>query len=400
MTSDNSIRTALKGYEPDLIAIRRDIHAHPETGYEEVRTSALVAKELSAYGIEVHHGLAKTGVVGTLKGNRPGQRAIALRADMDALNIEEKTGLPYASVVPGKMHACGHDGHTTMLLGAARYLAEHRDFGGTVHFIFQPAEEGGAGARLMIEEGLFEKFPANSVYGLHNLPGLPVGHFAGRDGPMMAAADRFVVTFKGTGGHGGAAPHLATDVTMPLGHFLIGLQSIVGRNVAAVNTAVISAGYVGGGSLGSTNVMPSEVVVGGTARSFLPEVRATLERRTTELARHYAEAHGCTAVVEWRPGYPPTVNHSEQLAVAADVAGNLSGRENVNLNLAPITGAEDFSYMLEKKPGAFLMVGNGGEECGPVHQLHTPLYDFNDDLLTVGAAYWVGLVRKELAAGG
>jgi hippurate hydrolase len=388
---------ALRAYEPELIDIRRDIHAHPETGFEEVRTSALVAEKLRGWGIDVHQGLAKTGVVGTLRGRLPGQRAVALRADMDALNIEEKTGRPYASTVPGKMHACGHDGHTTMLLGAARYLAEHPDeFGGTVHFVFQPAEEGGGGGRVMIEEGLFRQFPADAVYGLHNKPGRPAGTFHTRVGPMLAAADRFEVTFRGSGGHGGSSPHLSTDPTMPTGYFITGLQSIVGRNVAAADTAVISVGYVGGGSLASTNVIPSEVVVGGTARSYRPEIRALLEQRTRELAQNFALAYGCTAEVVWKRGYPPLVNHAEQVELIVQAAGDLVGADAVDGNMVPITGAEDFSYMLEAKPGAFMMLGNDRPGQTEIHHLHTPRYDFNDDMLTVGAAYWISVVRREL----
>src|SRR5271168_4352090 len=287
----------LKAYEPELIEIRRDIHRHPETGFEETRTAKIVADRLRSWGIDVVEGVAKTGVVGTLTGKRPGQRAIGLRADLDALHIREIEGRDHRSTVPGKMHACGHDGHTTMLLGAARYLAGNPDFGGTVYFIFQPAEEGLGGGRLMVEEGLFERFPADAVYGMHNMPGLEVGKFATRVGPFLAASDSWTVTFRGTGGHGGAGAHLATDPTLPLGHFVLALQTIIGRNVAATETAVASIGHVSAGDFGSPNIIPSEVVVRGTSRSYKPAIRDLLQKRITELAHSLAGAHGCTADV-------------------------------------------------------------------------------------------------------
>ncbi|MGK9230563.1 amidohydrolase [Inquilinus limosus] len=390
------ILAAIKAYEDELIAIRRDIHAHPETGFEEVRTAALVARKLRDWGIETHEGIARTGVVGTLQGNRPGQRAVALRADMDALFIEEKTGLPYASTVPGKMHACGHDGHTAMLLGAARYLSENRDFAGTVHFIFQPAEEGLGGGQLMVEEGLFDRFPADAVYGMHNNPGRAVGEFGLRPGPMLAASDTWTVTFGGTGGHGGSAPHLATDPTVVLAHFILAAQAIVGRNIPAVEPGVISVGHVSGGSIGSPNIIPPEVVVAGTARSYSPKVRDTIERRLRETAEGLAATYGCTAKVEYQRRYPPLVNHPEQTGIAAGVAAKIVGADKVATNIPPITGAEDFSFMLEKKPGAFIMIGNGVNPDGSYHYVHTPHYDFNDEILALGATYWVTLVGEEL----
>jgi len=399
-TDPKDILAAIKAYEDELIAIRRDIHAHPETGFEEVRTAALVAEKLRSWGVETHEGIAKTGVVGTLKGNRPGQRAVALRADMDALFIEEKTGLPYASTVPGKMHACGHDGHTAMLLGAARYLAENRDFAGTVHFIFQPAEEGLGGARVMIEEGLFDRFPADAVYGMHNNPGRAVGEFGIRPGPMMAASDSWTVTFGGTGGHGGSAPHLATDPTMVMAQFILAAQAIVGRNVPPVEPAVISVGHVSGGAIGSPNIIPSEVVVAGTARSYSPKVRDTLERRLREVAEGLAATSGCTAAMHYQRRYPPLVNHAEQTAIAAGVAASIVGADKVDTAMPMRTGAEDFSFMLEKKPGAFIFIGNGVKPDGSSHYVHTPLYDFNDEILALGATYWVTLVGQELGVEG
>src|ERR1700691_3521745 len=303
------ILDALKAYEPELVAIRRDIHRHPETGFEEIRTARLVADKLRGWGIEVAEGLAKTGVVGTVRGARPGQRAIGLRADLDALHIEETQGREHRSTVPGKMHACGHDGHTAMLLGAARYLAEHRDFAGEVHFIFQPAEEGLGGGRVMVEEGLFERFPVDAVYGMHHSPGLPVGSFATRKGPFMAASDSWIVRFHGTGGHGGAGAHLATDPTIVLAQFIMGLQTIVSRNVQAIETAVVSVGHVAGGDIGSPNIIPPPVVVSAPSRSYKPNIRDLLQKRLPELAHATAGAYGCAAVVEYDRRFPPLVTH-------------------------------------------------------------------------------------------
>jgi amidohydrolase len=387
----------LKEYEPELIALRRDIHRHPEVGFEEVRTAKIVADQLRAFGVEVVEGIAKTGVVGTLKGKRPGQRAIGLRADLDALNIQEVAGRAYRSEVPGKMHACGHDGHTTMLLGAARYLAKNPDFGGAVHFIFQPAEEGLGGGRVMVEEGLFERFPVDAVYGMHNAPGLEVGKFATRVGPFLAASDSWTVTFQGTGGHGGAGAHLATDATIPQAHFVLALQTIVSRNVRAIDTAVISVGHIAAGDFGAPNIMPSEVLVRGTARSYRPEVRDLLQKRLTELAHSLAGAYGCLAKVDYDRRYPPLVNHADQTAVSVAAASALVGAENVDGDAAQLTGSEDFSFMLESRPGGFVMIGNGVEADGSFHNVHTPGYDFNDEILTLGAGYWVSLVRQELA---
>jgi hippurate hydrolase len=387
----------IKPYELDLIAIRRDIHRHPEVGFEENRTAKLVADRLRGWGLEVAEGIAKTGIVGTLRGERPGQRAIGLRADLDALYIQEKTGRDYASENPGKMHACGHDGHTTMLLGAARYLAAHRDFAGAVHFIFQPAEEGLGGGRAMVEEGLFERFPVDAVYGMHNMPGLPVGKFATRVGPFLAASDTWTVTFRGAGGHGGAGAHRAKDPTIPLSHFVLALQTIVGRNVPAVETAVVSVGSISGGDYNAPNIIPADVVVRGTARSYKPEIRDLIEKRLGELAQALAAAYGCAAEVEYQRRYPPLVAHAEQTAIAIEAAADLVGKSNVVADWPQMTSAEDFSFMLEAKPGGFMLIGNGVAPDGSFHDVHTPLYDFNDDILTLGASYWVSLVHKELA---
>jgi amidohydrolase len=397
MTS-NKVLSAIKAFEADLIAIRRDIHAHPEVGFEEVRTAGLVAAKLRDWGIETSAGIAKTGVVGTLKGSRPGQRAIALRADMDALWIEEKNDVAYRSTVPGKMHACGHDGHTTMLLGAARYLAENRDFAGTVHFIFQPAEEGLGGAKVMIEEGLFERFPTDVVYGMHNSPGRRVGEFGIRSGPSMAASDTWVVTFNGSGGHGGAGAHIATDPTVALANFILATHTIVARNVAAVEPAVISVGHIHGGAFNSPNIIPSELVVRGTARSFSPSVRDILERRLRETAEGAAAMHGCTADVVYHRRYPPLLNAVGETGIAAEVASGIVGRDKVDTAIPMSTGGEDFAFMLEQRPGAMIRIGNGVNADGSFHGLHTPLYDFNDEIIALGSTYWVNLVHKELGS--
>ena len=385
----------IKQYEPELVAIRRDIHAHPETRFEEVRTAALVAAKLREWGIDVTENVGKTGVVGTLQGKRAGQRAIGLRADMDALFIQEENAFPHASIIPGKMHACGHDGHTTMLLGAARYLSENPDFGGTVQFIFQPAEEAGTGAAAMIEDGLFDRFPVDSVYGMHNSPGIAVGKFAVRPGPTLAGADFWCVTFHGTGGHGGAAPHLATDATVALGQFLMAVHTIIPRNVRPIDSAALSVGYVNGGAFESPNVMPAKIVVRGTARYFSPDVQQIMRRRLGELATALAAANGCTAELEYVPLCPPTVNHAEKIPAATAAATAVVGPENLG-EIPLSTGGEDFAYMLQKKPGVFIRIGNGTAPDGTFHNVHTPKYDFNDDILALGAAYWVNLVHHEL----
>jgi hippurate hydrolase len=395
---NETVVATVQGWQPDLAAIRRDIHAHPELGMEEERTAALVARELRSLGIEVTEGVGKRGVVGTIRGERPGNRAVGLRADMDALQITEATGLPYASKHAGVMHACGHDGHTTMLLGAARWLSRHRDFAGTVHLIFQPAEEGRGGARAMLADGLFERFPCDAVYGLHNKPTLPAGRFAIRPGPALAAADRFTVTFCGTGGHGGSTPHLATDITIVQAYFVLALQTIVGRNVPAVEAAVLSVGSIRGGSPISPNVMPAELTLTGTARHYAPEVGDILERRIRELAQGLAAAHGATAEVEYRRGVPAVVNHEAQTKLAVEAAAALVGGASVGGH-APVMGAEDFALMLQARPGAFMFIGSGAGHDGTSPNLHTPHFDFNDEIIPLGVAWWVGVVDKELGGG-
>jgi hippurate hydrolase len=383
------------GSAAELTAIRRDIHRHPETAFEEKRTADIVAEKLTSWGIEIHRGLATTGVVGTLKGKRPGQKAIGLRADMDALHLQEKNDFDYASVHANKMHACGHDGHTAMLLGAAKHLAAAPDFAGTVHFIFQPAEEGLGGARVMIEEGLFDKFNCDTVYGMHNMPGIASGTFAIRAGAMLASSDSWEVTFKGTGGHG-AMPDRGTDPTFVAGQFIVAMQGIIGRNVPPSQAAVLSVGHIAAGTAGSPNVIPSEVLIKGTARSFSADVRDLLERRLAEVAAGIAQAGGCTAESKYHRRYPALVNAVEQTSLAVEAAALTVGREKVDPNTPRISGAEDFAFMLEKKPGAYIMIGNGGPDEGGCHNVHSPLYDFNDRILTTGAAYWVNLVQLEL----
>jgi amidohydrolase len=390
-------------YTPDLLAaeaeeftaIRRDIHRHPETAFEEQRTAQIVADKLTEWGIPIHRGLATTGVVGTLKGNRKGQKTIGLRADMDALHLQEKNDFEHVSTIPNKMHACGHDGHTTMLLGAAKQLAAKPDFAGTVHFIFQPAEEGQGGARVMIEEGLFDKFDCDAVYGMHNMPGFPKGHFAIRTGAMLAASDSWEVTFKGTGGHG-AMPDRGTDPTFVAAQFMVAIQGIIGRNVAPAQAAVLSVGHIHAGTPGSPNVIPSEVLIKGTARSFQPDVRALLERRLAEVAAGIAQAGGCTAVSKYHRRYPALINAAEQTSIAVEAAAMTVGRDKVEANTAPLAGAEDFAFMLEKKPGAYIMIGNGGTGEGGCQNVHSPLYDFSDEIITTGAAYWMNIVQLEL----
>ncbi len=392
----SSALTAVREFESELVRIRRDLHAHPETGFEEVRTARLIAEALRSYGIEVHEGIARTGVVGVLRGRRPGKRAIGLRSDMDALPIHEQGTGAHCSTVPGKMHACGHDGHATMLLGAARYLAAHPDFAGTLHFIFQPAEEQLAGGRAMVEAGLFERFPCDAVYGMHIRPGAPAGQFSTKVGPMFAASDKWTVTFHGTGGHGGSTPHLSTDPTMPLAQFILGVQTIIGRNVAASDVAVLSVGHVSAGDAGAPNVIPAEATVVGTARSYLPAVRDTLEKRLNELAAALAAAHNCSASIRFERGYPPVVNRAEQVAIALEAAAAVAGTENVDGNMAARTASDDFAFMLEQKPGAFMMIGNGVGLDGKYHNVHTPLFDFNDAIIPAGVCYWIELVKREL----
>ncbi len=379
-------------FHKDLAAWRHEIHAHPETAFEEKRTSDFVAARLKEFGIEVHRGLAGTGVVGTLKGSKPGSRAIALRADMDALHIHEKNGVPYASKNEGKMHACGHDGHTTMLLGAARYLAETRNFAGTVHFVFQPAEENEGGGRVMVKEGLFEKFPVEAVYGMHNWPGMPVGKFAMRPGPMMASFDIFEITVKGKGTHA-ALPHLGVDPVVAAAQIATGLQTITSRNTHPLESAVVSITQIHGGD--TWNVIPDEVVLRGTTRSFKAEVQDAIEASIRRIAAGIAAAMGASVDMRYERRYPPTVNSPRETEIAAAIAAEVVGEGNVDRELQPTMGSEDFAFMLQAKPGCYVFIGNGtGDKAVG---LHNPHYDFNDEILPIGASYWVRLVERVLA---
>jgi amidohydrolase len=380
--------------QTELASIRQDIHAHPEMAMEEIRTSTLVAAKLKQWGLTVTEGVGKFGVIGTLTSLQPGNRTIGLRADLDALQLTEKNDVLYVSTKPGTMHACGHDGHTAMLLGAAKYLAEHRDsFCGTVQFIFQPAEEGQKGALAMINDKLFERFPVDAIYGLHNLPE-QLGKFSIRHGPMLAASDRWYVTFRGTGGHGGASPHLATDVTVLQAQFILSLQTIVSRNVSALDSAVISVGAIESGSFASLNVMPDKIRIGGTSRSFKESVRNTIEKRIEELANGLANSFGCTAEVEYIRIGTPLVNHEEQAKRAIKAAETVVGAENVDKNREPTTGGEDFAFMLLERPGAFIFLGINDEKKPMT--LHSPTYNFNDEAIPYGVAYWIRLVQQEL----
>ena len=391
-----SLVERLQPLEAELVEIRREIHRHPEIGFEEARTARLVADKLRGWGLEVEEGVARTGVVATLRGARPGNGAVGLRADLDALNIQEVAGRDHGSTVSGKMHACGHDGHTAMLLGAARYLSENKDFAGTVRFIFQPAEEGLAGARVMLEEGLFDRFPVDSVYGMHNMPGMAVGTFATRKGPFMAAGDSWTATFTGSGGHGGGGAHLSTDPTLAAAQFVLAIQTIVSRNVPAVETAVVSVGHLRGGEFGAPNIIPNEVIVRGTARSYKPEIRDLLERRLAEIAAACAAVYGCEGKLDYHRRYPPLINHAAETDVAASAARALVGEAAVTTQTGPRMFSEDFSFLLQARPGAFIFIGNGVGPNGEAAHLHTSDYDFNDAILTLGASYWVSLVQETL----
>jgi hippurate hydrolase len=380
--------------QPDIQAWRRDIHAHPELLYDVHRTAAFVADRLREFGCdEVATGLGRTGVVGVIKGREPAAGAdvkvIGLRADMDALPIEEDTNLPYASKTPGKMHACGHDGHTAMLLGAARYLAETRNFAGNAIVIFQPAEEGGAGAAAMIKDGLMDRFAIDQVYGMHNGPGIPVGSFALRPGPIMAATDNVDIRIEGLGGHA-ARPHKCIDSVLVGAQLITALQSIVSRSVDPLESAVISMCEFHAGN--ARNVIPQTAELKGTVRTLKADVRQLVEKRMREVVAGVAQITGAKIGLNYERGYPVTVNHVSQTDIAAQVAKEVAGDANVR-EMAPMMGAEDFAYMLEARPGAFIFCGNG-DSAG----LHHPAYNFNDDAIVYGTSYWIKLVENTLAA--
>ncbi len=381
----------LAGTEGFLTGIRRDLHQNPELSFDEVHTAAGVAAHLSQWGYQVTRGIGGHGVVGTLSlGN--GTRRVSVRADMDALPIQEETGLPWASRQPGRMHACGHDGHMAMLLGAARALAERRAFSGTVNLVFQPAEEAGkdSGAQRMIADGLFERFPCDAIFGLHNHPGYPVGTFLFGSGPFMSASDTVIITIHGRGGHA-ARPHLAVDPVLIAGSLIMALQSVVSRNIDPTETAIVTIGTVNAGI--ASNVIPESARLGLSVRSFSAEVRRLLRQRITDLVRHQVAGYGGTVDIDYQEGYPVVVNSVAETAFARAVAEELVGTEHTVAPFGPVTGSEDFAYYLERKPGCFLRLGNG--ENAPM--LHNARYDFNDGNLTVGAAYWTRLVERYLA---
>ncbi len=374
----------------ELTALRRDIHAHPELAFAEERTADLVAAELTRYGLEVHRGLARTGVVGVLRaGTSP--RMIGLRADMDALPLAELNQFPHHSRHPGKMHACGHDGHTAMLLGAARHLAAHPDFDGVAVFIFQPAEEAEGGAAVMIEDGLFERFPVEAVYGLHNWPGIPVGEMAVMPGPVMAGTCAFEISVRGHGCHA-AMPHQGVDAIVAASQLVLALQTVVSRNLHPCDAAVVSVTQVHAGE--AWNVIPEEVVLRGTIRAFKPEVQAGVEQAVERLCSGIAAAHGAQIGVRFDHRYPPTVNSAAETEFCRGVAAEVLGGPRVRTDEMPSMGAEDFAYMLQAKPGCYVWLGNGPGSGGCT--LHNPHYDFNDDLLPLGVAYWVRLVARAL----
>jgi hippurate hydrolase len=383
----------IRTYHAELTEIRRDIHAHPELSFQENRTSARVVELLKKWGIETHTGLAKTGVVGVIKGKKNGSKGVGLRADMDCLPIPEANEFAYKSKHPGRMHACGHDGHTTMLLGAARYLAETRNFDGTAYVIFQPAEEGGGGGQVMVKEGLFDRFPANEIYALHNWPVMPPGKIAVRAGPMMAATDEVQITVRGSGGHA-AIPQLAVDPVVACAHIITALQTIASRNVNPLDSVVVSMCSMQTSQIGAFNVIPESVQMIGTVRSFRPETRELAEKKVREISTKVAEALGATAEVTYSRGYPATVNSERESQFAARVGERIFGKGNVITDAEPTMGGEDFSYMLQARPGAYVWLGQGGGPGGCF--LHNPKFDFNDEVIPLGAGYLAALVEEAL----
>ncbi len=385
------IADRIAAMQAEVAAWRRDIHAHPEILFDVHRTAALVADKLKAFGCdEVVTGIGQTGVVGVIrgKGTSGTKKVIGLRADMDALPMDEQTNLPYRSTNPGKMHACGHDGHTAMLLGAAKYLAETRNFSGDAVVIFQPAEEGGGGGHEMVKDGMMERFGIQEVYGMHNMPGLPVGHFAIRPGPLLAAADRILIEIEGLGSHA-AKPHQGVDPVVIGAHIVSQAQSIVSRAVDPIKSGLISICQFHAGS--ADNVIPQTATLRGTARSLLPEVRDTLEERLRQIVEGTAKAFGAKATLTYNRGYPVTNNHVKETAFATTVAQGVAGTAGVDANTPPLMGGEDFSFMLNARPGAFIFIGNG-DTAG----LHHPAYDFDDTAIPAGMAYWANLVETAM----
>lgn len=382
---------AVKTEHAGLTLLRRDIHAYPELGFNEHRTAELVASRLEAAGIETHRGIARTGVVGVIR-NGTSSRSIGLRADMDALPMQERNDFAHKSRHAGCMHACGHDGHTTMLLGAAEYLARHGDFDGTVVFIFQPAEEGGGGGREMIEGGLLTRFPIDSVYGLHNWPGMPVGNFAVHSGAAMASADRFEIDVRGQGAHA-AMPHLGADPVPAAAALVQALQTVVSRSVDPLDAAVVSVTMMQAGE--AFNVIPDRAKLSGTVRALSPEVRAQVEATMQRICEGIGMAFGVQASMTYTLGYPPSINTAAEAALCAEVARSIVGDTAVHTDLKPSMGAEDFAYFLQERPGAYVWLGNGPGEGGCM--LHNPNYDFNDEVIPVGVTYWVRLIERLLS---
>ncbi len=386
------IINAVADLHDEVTGWRRDLHENPELLYDVHRTAAQVAEKLKAFGCdEVVTGIGKTGVVGIIRGKKTSSgKVMGLRADMDALPIEEITGLPYASKVKGKMHACGHDGHTAMLLGAAKYLAETRNFDGTAVMIFQPAEEGGAGGKAMVDDGMMERWGVQEVYGMHNAPGIPIGAFATRPGALLAASDFFTIDIEGKGSHA-AEPHKGVDTLVAGANVLLALQSIVARNLDPLKSGVVTVGAFNGGH--ASNVIPQNVRMLGTVRTLLPEVRDLLEKRVIETAEGIAAAYGAVAKVDYQRNYPVTVNHAKETDFAVSVAREIAGKDKVEPNVTPIMGGEDFSFMLESRPGNMIWIGNGDTAA-----CHHPAYDFNDAAIPHGVSYWARLVEKGMAA--
>ncbi len=384
-----NIPREIQAFEDDLKLWRRDIHQHPELGFEEKRTASFVAEQLAEFGCEVHAGIGGTGVVGVLR-NGPGNRSIGLRADMDALPIQEENTFGHCSAHDGKMHACGHDGHTTMLLGAARYLAATQNFNGIVHFIFQPAEEGLGGAHAMMEDGLFEQFPCESIYGMHNWPSMPVGQFGIRNGALLAGGALFDVIVNGCGSHG-AFPQHADDPVLAASEIVMSLQQIVARRFDPLVAGVVSVTMFKGGD--AYNVIPKMASIGGTARAFSRDGLELIEKEMRRVIAGIAAAHNVTADLDYRVTFAPTINTPRETQLIADVAADLVGEEKVDRNHYLISGSEDFSFMLENRPGAFILIGNG-EDASPVH---TPTYEFNDNILPLGSTLYAKIAERELA---
>jgi amidohydrolase len=385
---------SIKKFHHELTALRRDLHANPEMGFKELRTSGIVAGALEALGIEVHRGIGGTGVVGVVRGKKSDSgRMIGLRADMDALPIVEENDVAHCSVNAGLMHACGHDGHTAILLGTAKYLAENRNFNGSAVLIFQPAEEGLGGAKAMLDDGLFDKFPCDAIYALHNWPALPAGVIGINPGPMMAASDRFEIKIEGRGGHG-AHPYQTIDPIIVVAQIITALQTIVSRNVHPVESAVISLGHIQAGNAAAPSVIPSHATLIGTVRTFSDDVQKLVESRMRKLVATIADAFGAKAELNYQRSYPATINSADEANFLADVATELFGEQKVVRNLIPSMGSEDFSFMLQQRPGAYFRLGQGGAEDGKL--LHNPKFDFNDDVIPVGSAMFAALVERSM----